>query len=142
MRVFGKLFNSCNAVRNCRRGSPIFAPSPTYASVIPAVPARRRRGPFGAPRRGFFVGRWGGGGAEREEVVGHAEARRFEQPERALPGALLETRLHRPDFAHGRGEPAGDGELAALRIEHFVHRGLERGNAPFAVFLARLPGRP
>ena len=50
--------------------------------------------------------------AQREEIVGHAEARRLEQPVGALAGALLEARLHRPDLAHGRGEPARDRQLA------------------------------
>src|SRR5437868_5730276 len=56
---------------------------------------------------GYFAAR----GAQRQEIVSHAKARRFEQAERTAARALLEARLHRPDFAHRRGELAGDGKL-------------------------------
>src|SRR3954469_10906066 len=42
--------------------------------------------------------------AQRQEIVGHAKAWRLEQAVGALPGALLEARLHGPDLAHRRSE--------------------------------------
>src|SRR3954470_11015807 len=59
--------------------------------------------------------------AQGEKVVRHAKARMLEQAVGARARAALEARLHRPYFAHGRGELAGDGELLALHVEHLVH---------------------
>jgi len=50
------------------------------------------------------------------------EARMFQQAIRALPAALLEARLQRPDLLHHAVVAAWDGELAALRVEHVIHR--------------------
>ena len=119
------------AARPCRRTRRLLAAAPAAALLVRAGVGQQHRlarflvgalerAPPGFDFRRHFAARR----AQREEIVGHAEARQLEQPVRALAGALLEARLHRPDLAHGRGEPARDGELAALRVEHLVHRRL------------------
>src|SRR5581483_11029730 len=80
-------------------------------------------------------------GAQGEEVVRHAKARRLEQAVGTLPPALVEARLHHPHLAHRRGQLARDRELLALDIEHLVHRVLQGGDRALAAPLARLPRR-
>src|SRR5262245_41014617 len=77
--------------------------------------------------------------AQPQEVVARAKARMLEQAPRPLAEALQEARLHGPDFHHVAAEAMGDRELLALRLQHPVHRGLQRRHRVLAPRHAGLP---
>ena len=56
-----------------------------------------------------------------------------------MPRALLETRLHRPNFAHIAREFAAARHIADTRVKHRVHRVHERRMVFFAVLHSPIP---
>src|ERR1700739_475910 len=63
----------------------------------------------------------------------------LEQPEGALPGALLEARLHRPRLLDHCLEPSWNGESGSLLFENAIHCRKQRWNRPVAFCLGVIP---
>ena len=84
-----------------------------------------------------FAGR----AAQRQEVVGRAEALVLEQAIGTRAGALLEARLQSPDLLDVGLEAARHGDALRLRGQHAIHRVVERGQRLVAASLGGGPLR-
>ena len=85
--------------------------------------------------------RFAAGAAQQQKVEPGAEARLFQQAERALSGALLEALLHQPDFLHHRIMAMRDSELRLLPGQHLIHRLVHRAHRAPALLHADIPCR-
>ncbi|CAM2144817.1 hypothetical protein PT2222_160170 [Paraburkholderia tropica] len=70
--------------------------------------------------------------AQQQEIIARAETRMLQQLDGAA-AALFEAQLQAPDFAHIRREAAMDRQFLRLRVDHVVHRAVQRRHREFAL---------